>query len=80
MTKITVYSKPFCGGCDLTKKWLEDHNVPYEAIDVTDHPTAIFTITSHGHQSLPVVSVNGFDKSWTGHNENRLEELLEAKP
>lgn len=75
---ITVYTKPNCGGCELTKQWLDRNNIPYDTIDVTDHPTAVTTIQSHGYQSLPVVTIDGFSNSWTGYNESRLAELLEG--
>ncbi len=39
-TTIIVYSTPTCGDCLRSKRWLDKHNVPYESIDITQHPEA----------------------------------------
>lgn len=74
--KVTVYSKPNCGACDITKQWLDSNNLPYAAVDAYEDEQAMAELQKHGFMSFPVVTVNGFDRAWTGFELNRLEELL----
>ena len=74
--KITVYSKPNCGACDITKQWLDNNNIPYTAIDAYEDADAMAELQSHGFMSFPVVTVGSFDNAWTGFEIDRLEELL----
>ena len=74
--KITIYSKPNCQACDLTKTWLDNNNLPYESINAYEDADAMAELQKHGFMSFPVVTVNGFDRAWTGFELNRLEELL----
>ena len=73
---ITVYSKPNCGACDITKQWLDSNNLPYESINAYEDEQAMAELQKHGFMSFPVVTVNSFDNAWTGFELNRLEELL----
>ena len=74
--KLTVYSKPNCGGCDFTKNWLDENNVPYKAIDAYEDADVMAELQSHGFMSFPVVTGGSVDNAWTGFEINRLEELL----
>ncbi|MCQ2009364.1 MAG: Spx/MgsR family RNA polymerase-binding regulatory protein [Sporolactobacillus sp.] len=39
MSKVlTMYSYPPCGTCRKAKKWLDEHSIPYEEINIADHP------------------------------------------
>ncbi len=75
--KITVYSKPNCMQCEMTKKYLQENNVPFESIDVTKNEEALNAIKQAGYTGMPVVTVNGFDNSWFGFRPDRLEGLVE---
>lgn len=35
---ITFYWYPKCGTCRKAKKWLDDHNVPYEDVHIVESP------------------------------------------
>lgn len=35
---LTFYWYPKCGTCRKAKKWLDDHNLAYEAIHIADNP------------------------------------------
>ncbi|KAF0817295.1 glutathione-dependent thiol reductase [Bacillus sp. ZZV12-4809] len=35
---LTFYWYPKCGTCRKAKKWLDEHNLSYEAIHITDNP------------------------------------------
>ena len=72
---ITVYSKPNCMQCMFTKKFLDENNIEYKLIDVTQDDAALELIKEYGYQGVPVVTVGGFDNSWFGFRPDRLEEL-----
>lgn len=74
--KIIVYSKPSCQACDLTKTWLDNNNIPYTAVDVTEDEQALADLKLHGFMSVPVVTVGGWDNAWADFRPDRLEELL----
>jgi arsenate reductase len=35
---VTYYHYPKCGTCRNAKKWLDEHEVTYQAIDIVDSP------------------------------------------
>lgn len=76
MKNITVYGKSNCPNCEKTKAWLEEHGFGFDYYDVTQDEWARDLIKEHGYMSLPVVSVNDFEESWSGHNAASLVRLL----
>ena len=38
---LTVYSKPRCMQCERTKMWLEQNKIPYDTVDVIEHPESL---------------------------------------
>lgn len=75
MKQVTVYSKPNCMQCTMTKKYLDDNQIPYTLIDVYENEEALSHIKSLGFQSLPVVEIEG-EEPFFGFRPNRLEGLL----
>lgn len=74
---IKVYSKPDCMPCKMTKKFLSDHDIPFEEIDVFEDEAALELIKQHGFYSLPVVTTNdSFDGAWCKFRIDKLEELV----
>ena len=65
---LTVYAKPNCIQCEMTKMWLNRNKIQYESVDVYDHPEKLEEIKLHGFQQLP-----------SGFNLDRLEELKESR-
>ena len=77
---ITVYSKPRCMQCEMTKMWLNQNKIQYESVDVFEHPDKLEEIKLHGFQQLPVVALDEyFENAWSGYNLDRLEELKESR-
>ena len=73
---LTVYSKPKCIQCEMTKIWLDQNKIPYESVDVSEHPEKLEEIKLNGFQQLPVVALDEyFENAWYGYNLDRLEEL-----
>lgn len=76
---ITVYSKPNCIQCEMTKMWLDQNKIQFELVDVSEHPEKLEEIKLNGFQQLPVVTLDKyFENAWSGFNVDRLEELKES--
>lgn len=76
---LTVYSKPNCIQCEMTKMWLTRNKIQFESVDVSEHPEKLEEIKLNGFQQLPVVALaEHFDNAWSGFNVDRLEELKES--
>ncbi len=57
---IRLFIKPYCGWCHKAIRWLDDHDVEYEKIDVLASEAAFEEMTRLSGQTLaPVIDVNG---------------------
>lgn len=75
---ITVYSKPNCVQCEMTKEFLKQNNIEFEEVNVFEDEEALELIKLHGFQRLPVVTRNNsFDFAFSGFQIDLLEELVE---
>lgn len=75
---VTVYSKPNCVRCEMTKEFLKQNNVKFEEVNVFEDEEALELIKLHGFQRLPVVTRNNsFDFAFSGFQIDLLEELVE---
>jgi thioredoxin reductase (NADPH) len=54
---LTVYGAPWCPHCRRVKKFLAAHRMPYENVDIDEHPEAIDTLKElqGGGQIIPMV-------------------------
>ena len=58
--QIRLFIKPYCGWCHRAMGWLEDHRIPYEALDVVSDEKAYAEMFQLSGQTLaPVIEVNG---------------------
>lgn len=77
---ITVYSKPNCIQCEMTKMWLTQNKIPFETVDTESNPEALELLSHYGWQTLPVVAINDEisdnSKSWSGFQIDKLESLI----
>nr|DAE85534.1 MAG TPA: glutaredoxin-like protein [Caudoviricetes sp.] len=77
---LTVYSKPRCMQCEMTKMWLTQKNIPFEAVDIEANPGALELLRHYGWQTLPVVTLDDElgdkSKTWAGFQIDKLEALL----
>ncbi len=48
---LTVYWYPKCGTCRKAKKWLEEHGIEFELVDLVEHPPSAETIRRWIQQS-----------------------------
>lgn len=77
---ITVYSKPNCMQCEMTKMWLNQNKIPFETVDTEANPEALELLSHYGWQTLPVVAIDDEisdnSKSWSGFQVDKLEGLI----
>jgi glutaredoxin 3 len=58
--RIRLFIKPFCGWCHKATRWLDDHNIQYEVIDViADEAAFDEMIRLSGQELAPVIDVDG---------------------
>jgi glutaredoxin len=77
--KIRLFVKPYCGWCDEARRWLDNHNVPYEVLDVIADPVARKEMVQLSGQTLaPVIDVDGMVLADFGAEE--LEEFWQTLP
>ena len=58
--RIRLFIKPYCGWCEKAIRWLEDHNVDYETVDViADEAAFDEMIRLSGQDLAPVIDVDG---------------------
>ena len=77
---LTVYSKPSCMQCEMTKMWLNQNKIPFETVDTGAIPEALELLRHYGWQTLPVVAIDDEisdnSKTWSGFQIDKLEALL----
>ena len=58
--KIRLFIKPYCGWCHKAARWLDDHGVKYETLDVIADVEAFDEMVELSGQSFaPVIDVDG---------------------
>lgn len=75
---ITVYSKPACVQCTATYRSLDNKNIEYKSINISEDSEALEYILSLGHQSAPVVVKHVDGKlvdSWAGFRPDKIESI-----
>lgn len=77
---LTVYSRPNCMQCEMTKMWLKQNDIPFEAVNIEANPGALELLKHYGYSSLPVVAIDDElsdeSKTWSGFQIEKLEALL----
>jgi glutaredoxin-like protein NrdH len=74
---VTVYTKPDCPQCSMTKKQLDKLGIDHDTVDVTTDPEAHAYVTGLGYSSAPVVVVNDGESHWSGFRPDHLRGLIE---
>lgn len=69
----TIYTKPACVQCDMTKRYMDKNGIAYDTVDITENPEALEMILGLGFSSAPVViSDKG---SWAGFQPDKINLL-----
>jgi glutaredoxin-like protein NrdH len=69
----TVYVKPACVQCDMTKRMLDKLEIDYDTVDITQDDSALEMVMSMGFKSAPVVITDS--DSWAGFQPDKINSL-----
>jgi mycoredoxin len=77
--KLTVYSAPWCGDCRIAKRWLAQHNIPFNEINIEETPGAAEEVVRRtGKRAIPQFVVNGeWIQPYVPGRGFRFEEMAE---
>lgn len=69
----TIYTKPACVQCDMTKRMMDQKGIIYKTVDITENTDALDMILEMGFSSAPVVmsSVG----NWAGFQPDKINQL-----
>lgn len=71
---VTVYSKPNCPQCDLTKRDMDILGIEYKTVDITQQQDQLDRLISLGHRSAPVVETD--QEIWSGYRQDKIKNLM----
>ena len=74
---VTVYSKPHCPQCEMTRRLLDRLGVAYQTVDVAQNQAALEYVRGLGYLQAPVVVAG--DEHWSGYRPDRLKTLAAVK-
>lgn len=69
----TVYVKPNCVQCDMTKRMLDKLDISYNTVDITQDADALDKVLAMGFKSAPVVITES--DSWAGFQPDKINAL-----
>ena len=56
---LTIYTKDWCGYCNMAKNYFTDNNIDYEEINIDDDSSALDFMKSEEHKTVPQIYYNG---------------------
>lgn len=71
--KVTVWTKPQCPQCDMTKKVMARHGIIYEEMVLEEHPLVVDTFKAQGFLGAPIVTTD--TKIWSGFRIDKIKSL-----
>jgi mycoredoxin len=73
-----MYSTTWCGDCQVTKTFLKKLSIPFEEINIEEHPDAANYVmkVNNGKRSVPTLVVNGEATSLSGFSRTKFEAFL----
>jgi glutaredoxin-like protein NrdH len=71
----TVYTKPNCVQCNMTKRHMDKIGVKYRTVDITEDKEALNKLIELGYKSAPVVMTEG-GQTWSGFQPAKIDELV----
>jgi len=72
---ITVYGQPGCGPCRGVTRQLDKANVPYEYIDLAQHPDQHKRLIEAGCRQTPIIETPA--RRFTGNDPDKLNDAIE---
>jgi glutaredoxin 3 len=82
MSKVEIYTTPWCPYCHAAKSLLDDKHVPYEEIDASDDAVRTAMIErANGRRTVPQIfigetHVGGYDDMAALDRRGQLDPLL----
>jgi mycoredoxin len=75
--QITLYTRPWCGGVMRVKRWLDQRDISYTEIDITQDEEAARYVEqlNNGYRSVPTILFDG-EHVATEPSTAELERLL----
>lgn len=70
----TVYTKPNCVQCEMTKRHMDKIGVKYTTVDIIDNPDELDKLIEMGYRAAPVVVTTEGD-SWAGFQPEKINDL-----
>ena len=70
---VTVYTLPNCIQCDITKKYLDRHEVKYSVVDMSLDLQSAKVVADLGYKQAPVVVYDKFH--WSGFRPDKVKAL-----
>jgi len=71
---VTVYTKPQCIQCDMTKRLMDKIGVEYTTVDIVENPAELDRLIEMGYRAAPVV-VTDDGESFAGFQPDRITAL-----
>lgn len=71
---ITVYSKPNCPQCELTKRDMDILGIEYQTIDISQDQDKLDELMKLGFRSAPVVQTE--NEAWSGYDQAKIKNLV----
>lgn len=81
MATIIIYTTPWCPYCIRAKKLLDQKNVTYTEIDVSEHEARSKMVALTGGRTVPQLLINdqptgGCDELYALEHSGKLDKLL----
>lgn len=71
---ITLYSKPDCPQCELTKRDMDILGISYQTVDISQEQDQLEKLASMGYRSAPVVETA--TDIWSGYDQEKIKNLV----
>ncbi|HEY0080804.1 MAG TPA: glutaredoxin family protein [Pyrinomonadaceae bacterium] len=81
MTNIRMYTTTWCGDCRRAKRFLSEHGLAYEEIDIEQHEGAAERVMSlnEGKRKVPTFEIDGRAFNLSPYDERKLRAELGLK-
>lgn len=78
MPEIKVYTTQWCSDCRNAKRFLNDHNIPFEEIDIEQHDGAAQYVIelNDGKRKVPTFVIDGRSFNLSPYDEKKLRAEL----
>jgi len=77
---VTIYSTPSCGYCKMEKEFLNEKNVEFAEVDISEsQEVAMQMVEKTGQMGVPVTIItteDGSEEIVIGFDQEKLTELL----